>query len=1541
MLRRLVKLLRKIFQQLFGKKKERSTQLVTQHTVVQSPPMLTNADLEYLFTQLLEGVCQARGQTWAIKFLERMENRISEQRWLEWLQVFGERLLASPAPNEELAFRLVQLGELQIGTVGDFAHDIGMRLLARNSGVMWQDIREDEVTEGSIEIIVPNPNYEAPTLDEDLKSQDLDFVDSSVDLEIPLEISGQDLLDVYSEDLQEFEQPVSTPSSIYYSNLIDNTAITSVSEDTNISFSDTPGQGLLRQFGEDLWGVEPEPMQPQLTNNTPITANDYASSTTDDVEDAESLDNISDLDNLGNIQGIFNTSGQDLLRQYGEELWESEPAAPVQPIVYESNLGNEEISSPPEVESDDFSTLLNTPGQDLISELGENLWSDDTEVTEVTEVTEEETAPTANEWTKIIDENYDENYIEFRAPEASLTLGEEIRTHNFNELLSNDNYISSDELDLSQLEKNDTDSVSEETEVVSAIEDIRQNNQENEQNIIISFDDTHELNEDPVEVFTEAFVESTEQTEQEIDLDSPIIPVQRDLAPSTQSWDDVPLADMSPTVAVTLDELWVRLQQSANLVEQLASGLLSQANTSQIFVDLPNQASKQLEAQAWFYQALAQTKAGNLSAAIFSYDQAIALAPDAYEYWFNRGLALFHLKDLPMAIASYENAIAIKPDYYKAWFNRGASLGELERYDEAIASFDKAIEIRPDYGDAWASKGLALLKLWQIPEAISCYDRATQLEPMDPENWYYRGVALSQNKQYLEAITSLEEAIEIQPQHPGAWYQRGLAMAQLEKWEDAVISYQKALKSHPGSYELWYLRGVALDKCNRHEDAVESYDNALALNPEFYEIWIDRGVLQASLGEWREAIASWDKALDINPNVYLAWFNKAIAWEQLGEREQAIACYDQTVDREPNLYAAWYNRGLLLMALSKFEDAILSFDYAIQLLPDSTEAWIARANAVEKSTVFDYYLSSHSLIANQNPSLNARGEEGKLATYAVAINYINKDANPEVWGKLHISLGNAYYDRGKRYTYISDDWSLAIYAYNQALSTVASEQFLELHLEVLQNIVRVLLGFGDTAQAQQFQTYAATLLSNALNDSKLSDDRKKELALKFAGLGQLAVDIAVQSGELVQALELAEFGKNACLNWLQYGFVDKFYSPSYKSIQNLVNPFTAIVYWHISPSGLRSFIVKNSHPEPILVFTPMLNIGDMNEIPIPEVIENLTAFEDWVKEWNQQYQDFRNSTLEQHSWLYNMEARLLQLRDILSIGAIEQELEGISKLILIPHRDLFRYPLHALFSVESVKTITYLPCAELGLVPQDQPVLYDTQSLLSIEALSYSTIESVKIETEGITNLFSRVKRLQTTKVTKQEILQELENHSILHFTGYTIDNPNNPKKSQLFLAEEDKLSLEEINHRILSNYYLITLSAGETIITTDETITTEYVGIVSGFLKAGVNHIVTTQWMVDNTANALVMTEFYRRLKQGKSVPTALNEAITWLKELTAGELKRWYEDLLRKSPLGGVRVQAPIAEQLHKLNSIAANQKLYNHPYYWAAFKVIGNLD
>lgn len=176
MLKRFIQWLKKLFQSLFGRKTT-STKAAINIEKEPAPP-LTDTDLEFLFTELLEGVHQARGQAWAIKWLQNIEHRVSKERWIEWLRRFGDRLLAAPTPNNELAARLVQLGDLGVGEVGDVAYEIGMQLLTRNSGSgepVWEydgpdafstDFSSDSHVEPAAENSASEADYQTVTLEQ-------------------------------------------------------------------------------------------------------------------------------------------------------------------------------------------------------------------------------------------------------------------------------------------------------------------------------------------------------------------------------------------------------------------------------------------------------------------------------------------------------------------------------------------------------------------------------------------------------------------------------------------------------------------------------------------------------------------------------------------------------------------------------------------------------------------------------------------------------------------------------------------------------------------------------------------------------------------------------------------------------------------------------------------------------------------------------------------------------------------------------------------------------------------------------------------------------------------------------------------------------------------------------------------------------------------------------------------------------------------------------------------------------------------------------
>jgi CHAT domain-containing protein/Flp pilus assembly protein TadD len=1248
MLRRLFQWLKKLFQHPFSSQKANYRNAARGYGVGNSPPELTNADLELLFTQLLEGVQQARGRQWALKYLQRMENRITDERWIDWLLSFGERLLTSPAPNHQLAARMIQLGELGIGKIGDLAYDIGLSLLKRNSATEYEEIEE----------------------------------------------------------------------------LDDHVVIESTRPEDHLLSS--PGQELMRNLGDRLW--------------------DY------DEDETEILP-------IPEIRSV-------------EETW----------------TGN----------------------------IGEFLWE------------------------------YEGEDAEIPRRAALLDPGEDNEIANLFDLFS-------------EAEAEAAETTTPATNLTPSTED-----------------------------------PSLTPPPENTSLTPPPEDEKGELAEAT-TWDKS-LEKLEPTVAHTLDELLVRLDQSTSLVQELASELAIQRNNSQL---IPQ---PQIDrAQAWFYQGLQQARTGDLLGAIASYDAAIELKPHVDEYWFNRALTLFHLENFVEAIASYDQAIKLKPDFHKAWYNRGGILGELGEFDEAVISFERAIAIKPDFPEAWSSRGLALMKLGQLWEAIASYDQALLLQPQDPENWYYRGIALGVSEQ--------------------------------------------------------------------HEDAIASYDKALEIQPDYYEVWIDRGVVLFNLGKWSEAIASWDKALSIQADFYLAWYNRGVALENLGRREEAIDSYRKVITIKPDFHLAWYNQAVALFYLGRYAEAIASYDSALQIKFDYWEAWIGRGTAAGNLVNPDALSGLFTTITATNTALKESGYEGKLASYEAGLKYVRPDTHPEGWGRLHLAIANTHYDQGKKNSATRTHWQKAVAAYNQALLTLTSEDFPQLHLEVLQSLIKTLVGLGQTAQAQEFLQYSTNILQQLLSDTTRSDDSKKQLALKFISLRQLVVDLAVDYGDLVEAWEIAEQAKNACLTWLLDGWQEEdIESLSYAEVQPLLNPQTAIIYWHISPAALHTFILKDQAPSPILIFTPMQDAGvfslgktptRLHEVPLPEAVRRLIDFEDWLEDWNQQYQEYCSHSLDKqnqsnHSWRVDMEQRLLKLKNILNISTITQELEGITQLILIPHRDLQRLPLHTLFSpsaaveeelssVEANFTISYLPSVQTGLIVKPEFIGNKSkQLLLSVEnphSKDYSPLKFAKLQVEIVSQMLPNTYRIQGAQANKNIVQNALdEDYNLFHFTGHIINNCSEPKKSELALAGNDKLTLEEICQQSLVSYNLINLSACETITIGNHIVSSEYVSLINGFLYAGASQVVSTLWTVESVANDLAMVEFYRRLQPNKSAASTLAEVTAWLRELTAMELTKWYEDLLNNLQPEDLRIRTHIATQMYRSSKLLPEQKLYCHPYYWAAFTITG---
>lgn len=678
----------------------------------------------------------------------------------------------------------------------------------------------------------------------------------------------------------------------------------------------------------------------------------------------------------------------------------------------------------------------------------------------------------------------------------------------------------------------------------------------------------------------------------------------------------------------------------------------------------------------------------------------------------------------------------------------------------------------------------------------------------------------------------------------------------------------------------------------------ELINKSVAMNqtePDTADGWFNLGVQQQTAGDSEGAIASYDRSLEFDPHASAVWSNRGVALADLGRYEEAIATFEQVLQIEPTSHWAWNNRGQALAELGRFEDAIASFNEGLK--------------------------------------------------------YIQPSVEPEGWGQLHRAKGNAYYDQGRKALYPHGYWRKAISEYEIALNSLNPSASPLGYLQVLQDLIRVYLSLGEIERSQALGQQGSELLQSLIEQEKQSGIIGIPVLIQSIGFHQLMVDLALQSGQLTFALELAEKGKNVCFNWFLGDWLDQATSLTCDEIQQLLNPSTAIIYWHLSPAALTTWIFKPDAPQPILQSAPAPTGEEL-----PMAVQRLRELDNWVQDWNQQYEENLHPEQQQIGttprWRDNLIEKLNNLAIVLNIPELVSEIPAnVNNLILIPHRDLHRLPLHALFP-ESF-TISYLPSAQIGLtlkrLKQISPAPSDSQgatALLGVECPHREGAEALvysQIEAAGVTQMFENATRLDEAIATKERVIAALASgYGIFHYTGKASDRPKIPSQSALALTYPDQLTLEDISRLYLNSYQLAYLSAGETVVTGKGAIATESVGLVSVFLIRGVTNVISTLWTVEAISRTLLTIEFYRLIKVGIAPAAALKQAQQWLRALTYSEIAQWYQDLATQLADNAPSISEYLRTEANVLQGdtakISSSQPPFAHPYHWAAFTISG---
>ncbi|MEM8613624.1 MAG: CHAT domain-containing protein [Cyanobacteria bacterium P01_H01_bin.105] len=285
----------------------------------------------------------------------------------------------------------------------------------------------------------------------------------------------------------------------------------------------------------------------------------------------------------------------------------------------------------------------------------------------------------------------------------------------------------------------------------------------------------------------------------------------------------------------------------------------------------------------------------------------------------------------------------------------------------------------------------------------------------------------------------------------------------------------------------------------------------------------------------------------------------------------------------------------------------------------------------------------------------------------------------------------------------------------------------------------------------------------------------------------------------------------------------------------------------------------------------------------------------------------------------------------LLITPLEAELEtqDIDTISFITDAGLRSVPLAALHDGENFLIQNY----NVGLMPSMSLTDFTYQDIRNVDALVAGTsvfadqipLPSVPLELDAISSQWNSV-LLQDDTFSLNKLQDERlqSSYGIIHLATHGEFNAGNLSKSYLHLHNET-LRLDQLRDIGLHKpaVELITLSACQTALGSR----TAELGFAGFAVLAGAKTAVASLWNVSDEASAGLMIEFYQRL-QG-SQPTIKAEALRQAQlAMLQGEITIEGDQLRIRTG----RLQLPSGPNKNSSQD-------FSHPYYWAAFSVIGS--
>ncbi|MDP2344674.1 MAG: tetratricopeptide repeat protein [Deltaproteobacteria bacterium] len=253
--------------------------------------------------------------------------------------------------------------------------------------------------------------------------------------------------------------------------------------------------------------------------------------------------------------------------------------------------------------------------------------------------------------------------------------------------------------------------------------------------------------------------------------------------------------------------------------------------------------------------------------------------------------------EFKQALDRYEEAMQLAPNAFEPYTRAAITAAKLKDVPRAKSLIETAGQLRPNNPDVIGAQAIVIASV-DPKQAATLLQQAVDAAPEDPVLPYLLGITFQSMGQGLEAIDALKKATTLAPEYDDAWYSLGKVNRDLGRNDEAKKCFAQVVRIDKKRADGWIQTADILATTGDDAGALEAYEKALRADPNNADSVCAMGeTLVVRMGEdaknLKRGVDMLERCVRLAPKHATAWKNLGNAYKGEKKNKLAVGAYKQ------------------------------------------------------------------------------------------------------------------------------------------------------------------------------------------------------------------------------------------------------------------------------------------------------------------------------------------------------------------------------------------------------------------------------------------------------------------------------------------------------------------------------------------------------------------------------------------------------------------------------------------------------------------------